>query len=698
MKRTHSIEKHRNIGIIAHIDSGKTTVSERILFYTGETHKIGEVHDGNTTLDYLQQERDRGITITSAATTCFWTGSKKQYESHRINLIDTPGHIDFGIEVQRSLRVLDGAVAVFCAVAGVQPQSETVWRQANQYGVPRIAFINKMDRVGANFDNVVNQIAIKLKAKPVVLTLPLGSEDSFFGVIDVINRKKVLWLPDMIEQELSEAEAVKVNELWESYAEIAADANDTLMNKYLSGVVLTDEEILSGLRELTIHNRIVPVLCGTAFKNKGVEILLDKIIDFLPSPLEAKPQIGHDLKGNEIVLNSSDTDSFVGLVFKIITDPYGRQISFFRVYQGQLENSSEIFVPKTLKNERVGRIVEMHANQQVERDAVFAGDIAAIVGLKNVMTGDTVATRKLPVLLESITVSEPVVFASIESKTDEDLKKISVALNKMTLEDPSLQLKVDEQTGQTIVGGRGELHLEVMVDRLSSEHKVNVVLGKPQVAFKEAINPDTLTHGEYIEAEGKYIKQTGGKGHHGHVWMRFKPLPLGSGIVFKDEIKGGVIPQQFVPAIEQGIRQAAAKGFLAGYPLVDFEATVFFGSTHRVDSAELDFKLAAEEALKVAMQKAKPLLLEPLMNVEVISPEEYFGTILGMVSSLKGTVVSTDDQLGDKIIRAEMPLQNLFGFTSSLRSNTQGRAVSSMEFARYDVALIQPKAESRLKM
>jgi elongation factor G len=700
MKRTHALHKYRNIGIIAHIDSGKTTVSERILFKTNKIHRIGEVHDGNTTLDHLQQERERGITITSAATTCFWSGSSKQYDAHRINLIDTPGHIDFGVEVQRSLRVLDGAVAVFCAVAGVQPQSETVWRQANQYGVPRLAFINKMDRTGANFEQVVEQIKTRLKAKPVVLTLPVGNEDSFIGVIDVLNRQVVIWDAEMSIHPLNAQQSQQVDEMWESYREIAAEANDELMEKYLSGEPIDDVQIKEALRQLTVTSQIVPVLCGTAFKNKGIELLLDKVIDFLPSPLDAKPQVGTTLDGEQVILEARDDAPFAGLVFKIINDEHGRQISFFRVYQGQLENSSEIFVPKTGNDERVGRIVEMNAAQQLERQTVFAGDIAAIVGLKNVITGDTIATRKLPVLLESIDIPEPVVFASIESKTNDDLKKVSTALNRMILTDPSLQLRVDEQTGQSIIGGRGELHLEVMVERMKTEYGVNIVLGRPQVAFREAINAETLPdgNGQYIEAEGKYIKQTGGKGHHGHVWMRFKPLPAGSGIIFKDEIKGGVIPQQFVPAIEQGIRQAAHKGFLAGYPLVDFEATVFDGSTHRVDSAEMDFRLAGEEALKVAMQKVKPLLLEPVMNLEINTPEEYFGTILGMVSSLKGTINATSEKMGDKIIDAQVPLQNLFGFTGTLRSNTQGRAISTMEFARYEVALIQPQALNKMKM
>lgn len=688
MTNKHSINKYRNIGIIAHIDSGKTTVSERILFYTGKSYKIGEVHDGNTTLDYLPQEREKGITITSAATTCFWNGSNKQYDNHLINLIDTPGHIDFGVEVQRSLRVLDGAVAVFCAVAGVQPQSETVWRQANQYGVPRIAFINKMDRVGANFENVISQIKSKLKIIPIVLTLPIGSEANFEGVIDIINRRKVIWNPELTELNLSSEEEKLVNSFWDDYREIIADANDRFMVKYLNNESFTKEEIIEGIKILTIENKVLPITCGSAFKNKGIEILLDKIIDFLPSPLEVKPQTGL-LDNKEHTLTTNESDPFVGLVFKIVSDKQGRQISFFRAYQGMLENSSFIYVPKTEKEERVGRIVEMNANIMTDRKFVYPGDIAAIIGLKGVVTGDTIATKKMPILLESIDVAPPVVFASLITKTDDDLKRVSTALNKMALEDPSLSLKVDEETGQTIVGGRGELHLEIMVDRLFTEHKIEVSLGKPEVAFRETINKSI----DVIEIEGKYIRQSGGKGHHGHVCMRFKPLASGFGIVFKNEIKGGVIPQQFIPAVEKGIKKAAAKGFLMGYPLVDFEATLFFGSTHRVDSAELDFELAAEDAMSKAMIKSKLVLLEPIMSVEVIMPEEYFGTVLGLLSGLGGIIKSTDEKLGDKIIHADVALQNLFGFTNILRSNTQGRAVSSIEFSRYEVALEQPKKD-----
>lgn len=695
MTNKHTIKKHRNIGIIAHIDSGKTTVSERILFYTGKTHKLGEVHDGNATLDYLPQEREKGITITSAATTCFWIGSEGQYDAHQINLIDTPGHIDFGVEVQRSLRVLDGAVAVFCAVAGVQPQSETVWRQANQYNVPRIAFINKMDRVGANFEGVIEQIKNKLKITPIVLTLPVGNESNFEGVIDILNRKKILWNPDFNQVSLSMEEQERVDAIFDSYREIIADANDLFMTKYLNEESFSKEEIIEGIKILTLKNKVLPIVCGSAFKNKGIEILLDKILDFLPSPLDVMPQVG-SLDNREVTLTPSESDPFVGLVFKIVSDKQGRQISFFRVYQGSLENSSFIYVPKTGKEERVGRIVEMNANVMSEKTHVYPGDIAAIIGLKGVVTGDTIATKKMPIVLESISISPPVVFASLMTKTDDDLKRISSALYKMALEDPSLSLKVDEETGQTIVGGRGELHLEIMTERLLTEHKIEVSLGKPEVAFRETLNKNV----QLIEVEGKYIRQSGGKGHHGHVCMRFKPLEPGSGIIFSNEIKGGVIPQQFIPAVEKGIRKAAEKGFLLGYPLVDFEAILFFGSTHRVDSAELDFELAAEDAMAKAMMKSKLVLLEPVMNVEVIMPEEYFGTVLGLLSSLSGAITSTDELLGDKIIHCDVPLQKLFGFTSILRSNTQGRAISSMEFSRYEVALEQPieKLDKKIKV
>lgn len=676
MKRSHTIQKYRNIGIIAHIDSGKTTVSERILFYTGKTHRMGEVHDGNTTLDYLVQEKQRGITITSAATTCFWSGTDKQFEEHRINLIDTPGHIDFGIEVQRSLRVLDGAVSVFCAVGGVQPQSETVWKQANQYNVPRIAFVNKMDRVGANFDNVLNQIQSKLSAKVLPLTIPVGSEDNFKGIIDVIEQRKMVWHSDEFTiEELSVDEKLKIDSLLSMYYEICAEANDALMDKFINNIALTKDELYGAIRQLTIENKIVPVCCGSAFKNKGVQFLLDSVIRFLPSPLDVVPQkaIVNDVEESII---ADDAKPFVGLVFKVTSDPHVGQISFFRVYQGMLSGNSDIFIPAKNKTEHIGRIVEMHANQQLPRDAVFAGDIAAIIGLKNVITGTTLTEKNLDLTLESIITLDPVVFASIETANDTEQKKLGMALNKMMLEDPSLSIKVNEETGQSVIGGRGELHLEVMADRLRTEHNVHVRLGKPEVAFRETITKE-------IEVEGKYIKQTGGKGHHGHVWIKFKPLPIGSGIVFKNEIKGGVIPQNFVSSIEQGIHNGALKGFLINSPVTDFEATVFDGSTHRVDSSEMDFKLAAEDALKKALSKAEAVILEPIMKMEVICPEDNFGTVIGLLSSLRGSIENTSDAHGSKVVNALVPLQNLFGFTNTLRSQTQGRASSSMEFAKY---------------
>ena len=689
MKRVHSIERQRNIGIIAHIDSGKTTVSERILFYTGKTHKKGEVHDGNTVLDYLPQERDRGITITSAATTCFWSGTDKDKPEHRINLIDTPGHIDFGIEVQRSLRVLDGAVAVFCAVGGVQPQSQTVWRQANQYGVPRIAFINKMDRIGANFLGVVSQIEKKLKSKTVILSLPVGSEDKFIGIIDVINMKKYVWNDDVMSvsemnaEEIFEAQKHRINCM-----EIAAESSTELMEKFVNNQPLSVDELNFAIRQLTIENKVVPVLCGSAFKNKGVEFLLDNVLNFLPSPVDVKPQLGK-LDDKEVSVKANDDEPFVGLVFKVVTDPHMGQISFFRVYQGTLNDKSEIFIPEKNKTEHVGRIVEMHANQPLPKQGVFSGDIAAFVGMKNVSTGTTVTSKNFPVILENITIAEPVVFASVEAGDDTEQKKLSVALNKMILEDPSLRLRMDEETGQTIIGGSGELHLEIMVDRLKAEHGVTVKLGKPEVAFRETITSE-------IEAEGKYIKQTGGKGHHGHVWFRFKPLPMGSGIVFKNELKGGVIPQQFISSIEAGVKSGAERGVLEGYPLTDFEAILFDGTTHRVDSSDLDFKMAAEVAIRTGMVKANPVLLEPIMKVDIGCPEEYFGTVLGIVSSLKGSVVNTADSYGDKLVEAEMPLQNLFGFTKHLRSQTQALASGGMEFLKYAKVLSVPKPKVKM--
>lgn len=677
MKRTHAISKYRNIGIIAHIDSGKTTISERILFYTGKNYKIGEVHDGNTTLDYLPQERDRGITITSAATTCFWSGTEKQYPEHRINLIDTPGHIDFGIEVQRSLRVLDGSVSVFCAVAGVQPQSETVWKQANQYNVPRIAFVNKMDRVGANFEKVINAIETKLYSRTVKLVLPIGAEDSFSGIIDIIGRVKFVWIDDkMQKQQLNAEELELVNSEYLKIVETLSDFDDTILNSYLEGKEVGSELVKSVIRKATISNQIVPVICGSGFKNKGVEFLLDSVIDYLPAPSDVASQVGELENGEKVNLIPEDDKPFVGLVFKVVTDKHMGQISFVRVYQGALKGGSEIYVPAKNKSVHVGRVVEINASQPIAREKIFAGDIAAIIGLDNVVTGTTLTEKSFPVVLESITVPEPVVFASIEAQNDTEQKKLSVALNKVVLEDPSITLRTDETTGQVIVGGRGELHLEVMVDRLKTEHGIFIKLGKPEVAFKETIT-------QAVEVEGKYIKQSGGKGHHGHVWIRFKPLDMGSGIVIKNELKGGVIPAGFIPAIENGIKSGAEKGILDGYQLTDFEATIFDGSTHRVDSAEMDFRLAAEEAVKKLGSSGKPVLLEPLMKVEVNTPEDYFGTVIGLISSLKGQILNTEDVRGDKIVKSEIPLQNLFGFTTTLRSNTQGRASSNMEFSRY---------------
>lgn len=677
MKRTHAIAKYRNIGIIAHIDSGKTTISERILFYTGKNYKIGEVHNGNTTLDFLPQERERGITITSAATTCFWSGSEKQFPEHRINLIDTPGHIDFGIEVQRSLRVLDGSVSVFCAVAGVQPQSETVWKQANQYNVPRIAFVNKMDRTGANFDKVINAIETKLHSKTVKLVLPIGSEENFIGIIDILGKVKFVWTNDKMKKEqLTQEELSRVNAEYVKIVEKLSDFDDNIMESYLEGKEISVTEVKSVIRKLTIANQIVPIICGSGFKNKGVEFLLDSVVDYLPSPEDVESQEGEYDNGEKVNLSPLDDKPFVGLIFKVVTDKHMGQISFVRVYQGSLKGGSEVFVPAKGKSVHVGRVVEMNADEPIAREKIFAGDIAAIIGLDSVITGTTLTDKSFAVILESISVPEPVVFAAIEAATDTEQKKLSAALNKVVLEDPSISLRMDENTGQTIVGGRGELHLEVMVDRLKTEHGISIRLGKPEVAFRETIT-------QAVEVEGKYIKQSGGKGHHGHVWIRFKPLELGSGIVIKNELKGGVIPAGFIPAIENGIKSGAQKGILDGYPLSDFEATIFDGSTHRVDSAEMDFRLAAEDAIKKLSSLGKPVLLEPLMKVEVNTPEENFGTVIGLISSLKGQITDTEDVRGDKVVKSEIPLQNLFGFTNTLRSNTQGRASSNMEFSRY---------------
>ncbi len=688
-KRTHGIETYRNIGIIAHIDSGKTTVSERILFYTGKTHKIGEVHDGTAKLDYLQQEKDRGITITSAATTCFWSGTYKDRIEHRINLIDTPGHIDFGVEVQRSLRVLDGAVAVFCAVGGVQPQSETVWRQANSYGVPRIAFINKVDRVGANFFKVVDEIAKKLKAKTVVLTIPVGQESEFAGLLDVLGKKKITFTEDgPVISEPDNMEMSQINKYWSLALESAAESSEELMDKFSNNREITMDEVSGAIRALTIKGEIVPVVCGSALKNKGIEFLLDCVLNFLPSPLDAKPQVGQ-WEGKEVVISASDEKPFVGFVFKITNDSHIGQISFVRVYQGHLSEKSELIIPGTSKVEQIGRMVEMNASEMVPKLEIFAGDIVAFIGLKNSSTGTTLTARSMPVVLENIKVMEPVVFASIEAGAGTEPKKLGAAIAKMIIEDPSLKLRTDIDTGQSIIGGSGELHLEVMVSRLESEHGVSVRLGKPEVAFRETIT-------QSVTAEGRFIKQTGGKGHHGHVWFKFNPLPMGSGIVFKNELKGGVIPINFVPSIEEGVRAGAKNGVLDNYPMTDFEAILFDGTTHRVDSSDMDFKMAAMDAVKTGLAKAGPVLLEPIMKVDIGCPEEYLGNVLGIVSKLSGMVQGTLDSYGEKRIEAQIPLQNLFGFTQSLRGQTQGRGWSAVEFLRYEKILKKPTTSLKM--
>lgn len=634
----------------------------------------------------MPQERDRGITIASAATTCFWTGPDK--ENYRINLIDTPGHIDFGVEVQRSLRVLDGAVTVFCAVAGVQPQSETVWRQANQYNVPRIAFVNKMDRAGANFLKVVEQVQSQLNTIPVVLSLPVGEAESFSGIIDIINKRKMIWTNDIMSVvELNASEALLVDTYYAKCVEIVADASEELTRKFIHGEDFTVQEITHALHQLTAQGRIVPMICGSAFKNKGVEFLFDCIVNFLPSPLEVKPQVGF-VDSVEVEVNAGDEKPFVGLVFKVTNDSHMGQISFFRVYQGALSDKSELFIAERGKSEHVGRIVEMHASEPVPVQTVYSGDIAAFVGLKNVATGTTISAKSLPVILERINIAEPVVFASIEAKDEAQQKKLSVALGKMILEDPSLKLQVNAETAQTIIGGSGELHLEVMCDRLETEHGVSAKLVAPEVAYRETIT-------QSVDIEGKYIKQTGGKGHHGHVHFRFTPLKAGSGIVFKNELKGGVIPTQFVKSIEEGVMAGAQMGVLEGYPLTDFEAVLYDGSTHRVDSADLDFKMAAQLAV-AQLVKARPVLLEPIMKVDIVTPSDYFGTALSLVAQLKGSVAHTSDLHADSIVTAHVPLQYLFGFTSSLRSQTQGRASSSMEFLKYEKALVPTKPKAKM--
>ena len=685
MARKTPIERYRNIGISAHIDAGKTTTTERVLFYTGVNHKIGEVHDGAATMDWTEQEQERGITITSAATTTFWRGMDGNRLEHRINIIDTPGHVDFTIEVERSMRVLDGACMVYCAVGGVQPQSETVWRQANKYKVPRIAFVNKMDRQGANFFKVYDGIKSRLKGNPVPMQVPIGAEENFQGVIDLVKMKAIAW-NDATQGMTFEYVDIPANlvdtctEWREKMVEAAAEANEELMNKYLEGETLTEAEIMAAIRQRTIACEIIPMFCGSAFKNKGVQAMLDAVVDYLPSPTEVPAINGELPDGTPAVREASDDAPFSALAFKLMSDPFVGQLTFFRVYSGVVKSGDSVYNPVKGKKERIGRIVQMHANEREEIDEVRAGDIAAAIGLKEVTTGETLCDAAHEITLERMIFPEPVIHIAIEPKTKADQEKMGVALNRLAKEDPSFRIKGDEETGQTIISGMGELHLEIIVDRMRREFNVEANVGAPQVAYRETIRNS-------IEVEGKHVKQSGGKGQYGHCWIRMEPSGEGVGYSFADEIKGGSIPREFIPSVDYGITQAMKSGVIAGYPVVDVKVAVFDGSYHDVDSSQLAFELAGSMAFKEGMRRANPVLLEPMMAVEVETPEEYMGDVMGDLSSRRGIIQGMDDDdSGGKIVRAEVPLAEMFGYSTDLRSKTQGRATYSMEFKHYSEA------------
>jgi len=692
--RKISIERYRNLGIMAHIDAGKTTTTERVLFYTGVSHKMGEVHDGAAVMDWMEQEQERGITITSAATTTFWSGMAQQFPEHRINIIDTPGHVDFTIEVERSLRVLDGACAVFCAVGGVEPQSETVWRQANKYSVPRLAFVNKMDRAGADFLRVVHQIESRLGAKPVPIQLPIGSEENFRGIVDLIKMKGIYWddasLGMTFEYGDVPADMQDLCTKWhEHLVEAAAEANDDYMEKYLNDGELTEAEIREGLRTLTLNNSIVPVLCGSAFKNKGVQAMLDAVIEFLPSPVEVESVRGILPDETEATRPPQDDQPFSALAFKIATDPYVGTLTFFRVYSGVLSSGDTIFNPVKSKKERIGRLLQMHANSREEIKEVRAGDIAAAVGLKDVSTGDTLCDTDKPITLERMEFPEPVIAVAVEPKTKTDQEKMGVALSKLAQEDPSFRVRTDEESGQTIISGMGELHLEIIVDRMKREFKVEANVGAPQVAYRETIRKS-------LEQEGKFVRQTGGRGQYGHVWLRIEPKEPGSGFEFCNEIVGGVVPKEYIPAVGKGVEEQMQNGVIAGFPVVDVKVTLFDGSYHEVDSNEMAFKIAGSMAFKDGAQKARPVLLEPVMKVEVVTPEDYLGDVMGDLSRRRGLVQGMEDAPAGKVIRAEVPLAEMFGYATDLRSATQGRATYTMEFAKY-VEAPSTVAESVIK-
>ncbi|WP_392538087.1 elongation factor G [Legionella sp. 227] len=675
------LKLYRNIGIAAHVDAGKTTTTERVLYYTGMSHKIGEVHDGAATMDWMVQEQERGITITSAATTCYWSGMDKQFEPHRINIIDTPGHVDFMIEVERSLRVLDGAVVVFDSVSGVEPQSETVWRQANKYGVPRIVFVNKMDRMGANFLRVVSQIKQRLGSNPVVVQLPIGAEEEFKGVIDLIKMKAIHWdednkgmtfqykeVPEDLKEQCEEYRALLV--------EAAAEATEELMEKYLEGEELTEAEIKTALRQLTISNKIVPVFCGSAFKNKGVQAVLDGVIEYLPSPTDIPDVQGVDEEGNPASRKTSYDAPFSALAFKIATDPFVGTLTYFRTYSGVLKSGDTVYNSVKAKRERIGRLLQMHANSREEIKEVRAGDIAAAVGLKTVMTGDTLCDTESVVILERMDFPDPVIAVAVEPRTKADQEKMGIALGKLAQEDPSFRVHTDEESGQTIIEGMGELHLEIIVDRMKREFNVEANVGKPQVAYRETLK-------QSVEQEGKFVRQSGGRGQYGHVWLKIEPQEPGTGYEFINAIVGGVIPKEYIPAVDKGVQEQMQNGVIAGYPVVDVKVTLFDGSFHEVDSSEMAFKIAGSQCFKQGALKAKPVLLEPIMSVEVVTPEDYMGDVMGDLNRRRGLVQGMEDSPAGKIVRAEVPLAEMFGYSTDLRSATQGRATYTMEFSKY---------------
>jgi elongation factor G len=681
MSRTTPIERYRNIGISAHLDAGKTTATERILFYTGVSHKIGEVHDGAAVMDYMEQEQERGITITAAATTCFWKGMDKSFPEYRINIIDTPGHVDFTIEVERSLRVLDSAVAVYCAVSGVQPQSETVWRQMNKYGVPRIAFVNKMDRAGADFLRCVEQIKTRLRGVPVPIQLPIGAEDGFIGVVDLVKMKSIFWddatqgmkfeyreiPPDMLEE----------CQLWRAkMIEAAAEGDEELLNKYLETGELADIEIKRGLRERALKNEICLVTCGSAFKNKGVQAVLDAIVEYMPSPTEVPAVKGQSESGEPMTRRPDDDAPFSALAFKILNDPFVGNLTFFRVYSGTLNSGDQVYVPNKNRTERIGRLLQMHASERSEIKEVRAGDIAAAVGLKDVTTGDTLSDPGKVIVLEKMEFPEPVISVAVEPKTKVDQEKMGVALQRLAKEDPSFRVHTDQESGQTIISGMGELHLEIIVDRMKREFKVDANVGKPQVAYRETIRAS-------VESEGKFIRQSGGRGQYGHVWLKIEPQASGKGYEFVNGIVGGAVPREFIPAVDKGIQEAVQTGVIAGYPIVDVKVTIFDGSYHDVDSNEMAFKIAGSMGFKEGFRKASPVLLEPIMKVEVVTPEDYYGDIVGDLSRRRGQIVSMEESPSGKVVTAEVPLAEMFQYSTSMRSMSQGRANYTMEFEKY---------------